>query len=224
MDLDKHGETEELKPIIVPTYSEEKEEKVGLIDKVPLLKKLKGAAKKKSAPTKTQKKERVLRQTSHILPFVQIEEECITLKTGVMDIFQITTKDLYSLNDDDMQFLLLSQARFYRSYASSYKTVALNFPSNTEKQKNYWSKKKEKTTDSLRIRFIERKLFELNFLERERTNREFFMFVYADTPQQLEEEKNQSLRGMRQSFPLESLSIDKKQDVLFMLANQNSKL
>lgn len=84
--------------------------------------------------------------------------------------------------------------------------------------------KKEKTSDPLRLKFIDRKLFELDYLERERTNREFFLFIYADTPEQLEERKKQVIRSMQHSFPLEKLTLDKKIDVLFLLNNQNSKI
>lgn len=141
-----------------------------------------------------------------------------------MDIMQINTKDLYSMNDEDLQFMLLSQARFYRSYFEPFKVVALNFPTNTEKQKSYWTIKKEQTNDPLRLKFIERKLFELEYLEKERTNREFFLFLYADNRQHINDLKKQLIRGMQQTFPLKELSVEKKKDVLFVLNNQNSKL
>ncbi|MBS4203661.1 hypothetical protein [Lederbergia citrea] len=177
---------------------------------------------------KTQKKQvrkvKVMRQTPSILPFLQIHEGYFLMKNGVMDILQITTKDLYSMNDGDLQFMLLSQARLLRSYFPAFKEVSLNFPANTEKQKAYWLRKKEKTIDPLRLQFIERKLFELGYLEKERTNREFFLFLYAETPEQLNDQKKQLIRGMQQTFPLEKLSVEKKKDVLFILNNQNSKL
>lgn len=181
-------------------------------------------SKKRSKKRELQKKETVLRQTPHLLPFLQITEDCITLKTKVMDILQITSRDLYSLNTEDMQMILYAQARFYRSYSPSIKVIALNFPSNTDQQRQYWMKKRDKTTNVLRLRFIDRKLFELEFLASQRANREFFLFIYADTPQLLEEEKNHVFRGMRQSFPLEKISIEKKKSILFMLLNQNSKV
>ena len=140
-----------------------------------------------------------------------------------MDIFQISPNDLHSLTDTDITIKLLEKARFYRSSASQHKVVGLNFPANTEKQRLYWERKKERTTDPLRILFINRKLFELEFIARERTNREFFLFVYAESSQTLEDEKASSKR-MKQSFPLQTLSNEKKQDILFMMSNQNSKL
>lgn len=213
------GTKEALKPIIVPSYSEEKEEKESFIDKIPF------AKRKINKSTQTvEKKPNVLRKTPLILPFVDIAEDYIEMKNGYMDILQITPMDLHALNQHDTQLLLLAEARFYRSYFPNFKTIGLNFPSSTEKQRQYWQRKKEKTSDSLRLRFINRKIFELTFLEKERTNREFFIFIYAKTVQSLEEERNQVTRAKRQSFPLQKLSVEKKQDILFILNNQNTKL
>src|SRR5699024_719631 len=44
------------------------------------------------------KKPKLLKQTSAILPFVQIHDEYILLKEGVMDIFQVQTKNIHALN------------------------------------------------------------------------------------------------------------------------------
>lgn len=209
---------EEIKPIIVPSYTEEKKSKKSLLGKVPFLQ------KKKTSKKKTVKKEQVLRKTPMIMPFIDITEDYIVQKNCVMDILKITPKDEHSLTDLDLQRLVLEKVRFYRSYFTAHKVVGLNFPSNTERQRRYWITRKEKTTDPLRLRFINRKIFELEFVERERANREFFLFIYAESPQILEDEKKQVIRGLRQSFPLEKLSIEKRQDILFIMANQNSKL
>lgn len=210
---------EKIKPIIVPTYTEEKASKKSFLKKFPYFQ------KNKTTRKKVERKSHVLRKTPMIMPFLDITEEHIVMKKGYfMDIFQISSNDLHSLTDTDITIKLLEKARFYRSSASQHKVVGLNFPANTEKQRLYWERKKERTTDPLRIRFINRKLFELEFIARERTNREFFLFVYAKSSQTLEDEKNQVVRGMRQSFPLQTLSNEKKQDILFLMSNQNSKL
>ncbi|WP_342472395.1 hypothetical protein MHH70_01930 [Metasolibacillus sp. FSL H7-0170] len=206
---------EEVKPIIVPTYAEEKKAKKKYF-------KFSSGSKKKKKPVK---KEYVLRKTPALLPFLDITEDYILLKNDIyMDILQITSTDLQTLTEDELNRNLLLEARSYRSFAPSYKIIALNFPSNTGRQQQYWIRKKERVTNPLLLRFINRKLFELRFLEQERPNREFFVFLYAPSLQLLEDVKNQLNRGMRQTFPLQSLSIEKRQDVLFLLNNQNSKL
>ncbi|WP_010529462.1 hypothetical protein [Lentibacillus jeotgali] len=170
------------------------------------------------------KKEKMLRQTPEILPFLQIHDDYILLKDGVMDILQIQTKNIHALNDADLNVLLMNRTRFLRSYFRSYKEIILNFPANTEAQRTYWLKKRKNTTSPIRLEYIDQKLVEFDFLERERSNREFFIFVYADDKQELTDRKNDAMQGMQQAFPLTELPQTKKEQILFLLNNQNTKL
>lgn len=167
---------------------------------------------------------KVLKQTHSLLPFLKIEEDYIQLKDGYMDILQIRTKDLYAMNDTDLNILMLNETKMLRSFGDAFKEVVLNFPSNVEKQRRYWLKKKEQTNDPFRLSYIERKLFEFDFIERERTNREYFVFLYAKTQDALEQKRQSMTRARQNSFPLMKLSKKKKQDVLFLLNNQSTKL
>ncbi|GLO65047.1 hypothetical protein [Oceanobacillus kimchii] len=176
----------------------------------------------KAKPDK--KKEKILRQTPEILPFVQIHDDYILMKNGVMDILQIQTKNIHALNEADLNYLLMNRTRFLRSYFRSYKEVILNFPANTEAQRTYWLKKRKQTTNPIRLEYIDQKLYEFDFLERERSNREFFIFVFADNKQELADRKHDAIQGMQQAFPLKELTQMKKEQILFLLNNQNTKL
>lgn len=212
---------EEMETIVVPIYQDKEKEKVGFLQR----RKLKKEEKKKRKQSQLENKRvNLLRQTTSLLPFLQIHDDYIMMKDGYMEIYQIETKDLYTRNDEDLNYLMLSLTKFYRSYYDDMKIIAMNFPSNTERQRKYWQKKLESADDPVRIGFINRKLFELDFLEKERTNREFFLFLYADNEQQLSERKKQVVRSMQQAFPLATLTKEKKQDVLFILNNQNTKI
>ncbi|TFJ93114.1 hypothetical protein [Lentibacillus salicampi] len=170
------------------------------------------------------KKERMLRQTPELLPFIQIHDDHILLKNGVMDILQIQTKNIHALNDADLNYLLMIRTRFLRSYFRSYKEIILNFPANTEVQRTYWLQKREQITSPIRLEYIDQKLREFDFLERERSNREFFIFVYADDKQELTDRKHDAMQGMQKAFPLTELTRTKKEQILFLLNNQNTKL
>lgn len=170
------------------------------------------------------KKPNMLKQTANILPFMQIHDDYILLKDGVMDIFQVQTKNIHALNDVDLNYLLLNRAQFLRSYFRSFKEVILNFPTNTELQRAYWLRKKQQATNTSRLKYIEQKLFEFEFLESERYNREFFMFVYAGDKEELLDRKHDCKHGMQNSFPLQEIPKDKKEQILFLLNNQNTKL
>ncbi|WP_258871875.1 hypothetical protein [Virgibacillus dokdonensis] len=160
-------ENQDIEPIVVPSYLEQedkkKKQKPAVLGKAIRKWKRKKTKEDQREEVKRKREGKVLSQTPYVVPFLQIQEDVIYLKEGVMDILQIETSDLQSLNDTDLNILLLAQTRFLRSYFYDYKEVALNFPANTERQKRYWLKKRKKTTDPLRLRFIDRKLFEFDF-------------------------------------------------------------
>src|SRR5699024_11628436 len=141
------------------------------IKKIKLFQQIKQKLAKRKAlqqEMKTQgKKPNMLKQTSQILPFMQIHDDYILLKDGVMDIYQVQNKNIHALNDVDINYLLLNRAQFLRSYFRSFKEVILNFPTNTELQRAYWLKKKQQATNTRRIKYIEKKLIEFKFLRSE---------------------------------------------------------
>src|SRR5690625_749133 len=78
------------------------------------------------------KKPNMLKQTSNILPFMQIHDDYILLKDGVMDIYQVQTKNIHALNDVDLNYLLLNRAQFLRIYFRLFNYVILNFIYNSD--------------------------------------------------------------------------------------------
>lgn len=170
------------------------------------------------------KKKEVIKSTKTLLPFRNDYNGHIQTKTGYMDILQIKTRDLRSMNDSDLEYLFIVETRFLRTYPHPFKEVTLNFPSNCDTQKRFWETKRMNTTLKVLLDFIDRKIFEFNFLENNRTNREYFIFVYADTPEALEERTNTIKKVRESSFPLIDISKQKKRDVLYLMNNQNSKV
>ena len=171
-----------------------------------------------------EKKPKVLRQSYSLLPFIKIDDGYIRTKNGYMEILQIETTDLYSKNNEELKQFLHQRTGFLRSFNDSFKEVIMNFPVDASKQRQYWFKKMGQTDDPIRLKFIERKLFEFDFLEEERTNREFFIFLYAETKERLNSAIDQVKRSKQNSFPVHTIDFNKKQDVLFLLNNQNTKL
>lgn len=173
---------------------------------------------------KKEKKPKVLRQTHLLLPFLSMEDNFIRTKNGVLDIMQLKTRDLGAMNQIDLDLIVAYETRMLRSYAGNYKEVVLNFPANMEKQRRFWLKRKELTTDPVRLHAIQQKLFKFDEIERERTNREFFIFIYAEDERELEQNRHLMMKARQHSFPLVNISNEKKKDVLFLMNNQNTKL
>ncbi|MEK5500991.1 hypothetical protein [Bacillus sp. FSL M8-0168] len=186
-------------------------------------KKMKQSSDEKDNNVK-EKRKKVYSRVPEIIDFLRMEDDHIVTKNGVMDILQISSIDIDSLNEQDLMSMVYQVLRFLRSYSDDIKVNSLNFPANTSVQQEYWQKKREENSNPSLLKFIDRKLFELKFLEEERTNREFFLFIYADDKELLSERRRMAINQFKSSFPLTKLSNEKKRSVLFMLNNPNSKL
>src|SRR5699024_7346995 len=70
----------------------------------------------------------LIKKISAILLYMVIHDDYIMLKEGVIEIFQVETKNIHALNDAELNYLLLNREQFLRHYFHSYKEVILNFP------------------------------------------------------------------------------------------------
>ncbi|MCG3056473.1 hypothetical protein KZ287_30350, partial [Escherichia coli] len=77
---------------------------------------------------------------------------------------------------------------------------------------------------ALSLRFLRKKLKELQYLEWGRTNREYFLFLYGPTELAVKERKDQFMRDIQLAVPLLPVSDEKQINFLYKLYNQNAKL
>lgn len=176
---------------------------------------------------KKEKRPEAKKSIAEILPIVDMTNAGIfelKEKQGFFDIWQLESKDIYSMNDQETRFDIYNLAHFYQAYQHPIKIVSLNFPVSTEKQQLFIQKKIEECDNELYEKFLMQKLKELQFLEWGRTNREYFLFVFGPTEFVVRERVDSANRYLSRAVPLSPVSEEKKIDILFKLYNQNSKL
>lgn len=169
----------------------------------------------------------VKKSIAEIIPIIDLTEEgLLELKDsqGYFDILQLESKDIFSMNAEETSFNIYNLTYFFQAYQYPIKIVSLNFPVSTEKQQHFIQKKIESCTNPLYERFLNQKLEELQFLEWGRTNREYFLFVYAETELLVQERVDTVKRYLQRSIPAHSVSEEKKLEILYKLYNQNTKL
>ena len=127
-----------------------------------------------------------------------------------MEIVQVTSKDIYSLNEGDKDSDIFSVTYMYQAYISDMKIVPLHTPVNLEIQKNKILKDIRNCKRKQYLPFLEKKLLELEFL-------------YANTVKSLQEKKILLRRLLAQSNPVIELELSKKINVLFQMTNLNTK-
>src|SRR5699024_559105 len=125
------------------------------IKQIKLFRQIKQKLEKRKAFQKEMKaqdkKPNMLKQTSHILPFMQIHDDYILLNDDLLVIYQVQTRYIHALNDVYINYLLVYHINFLSIYFRSSNEVILNFPTNTEPLRAYWLRKKPQATYTSRL-------------------------------------------------------------------------
>ena len=167
----------------------------------------------------------ILSSTKELLGFVDVDDDdSIIMKNGYLDIFQIDSKDIYSLTDVETTMNIYNFIAFLRSYPFDIKLITMNFPVNTLKQQEFIKKKiKECDNEKYYYELIE-ELEQLVYLESTRQNREFYMMIFIKDTEDKESIKRTLFRSQNIAVQLTPLTVEKKLKILFKLNNPNTKL
>lgn len=178
-----------------------------------------------SVQERKEKRVKVISSFADIIPIIDIAEfDFFEMRNGeYMEIVQVTSKDIYSLNESDKDNDIFSLAYLFQAYIPDVKLVPLHTPVNLELQKNNIIRNIRKCKVPVYVPFLEKKLAELEFIEENRTNKEYFLFLYGDSIRNLQERKLQLRKLLGRSNPVVELDLSKKINVLYQLSNLNSK-
>ncbi|WP_173915949.1 hypothetical protein [Halobacillus sp. Marseille-Q1614] len=203
-------------------FFEDSEEQQALFDE-------RAERKVKDRNSKTGKKKRELAKASiaEVIPIQDMTPDGsfeLQRNKGYMDVMQLQSKDIYSPSTQETEYDIMMMAKFFQSYAHDIKVVSMNFPVDMQKQLDAIHRKIAQNTAPLYERFLLKKRDELQFLETHRTNREFYLYIYASSLKQLAEYRNNCRRYLGRVTPIIELTDEKKLDLIYKLNNLNTKL
>ncbi|PEU68146.1 hypothetical protein CN397_24120 [Priestia megaterium] len=181
---------------------------------------------------KEKKKEKlpeVKKSVADIIPIIdQTDSGLFQLKLkdegGFFGIWQLQSTDINAMHDQEAGRNIYTLAKTYQGDKDPFKIISLNLPVSTQKQQQYLEKKIREANNALSLRFLRKKLKELQYLEWGRTNREYFLFLYGPTELAVKERKDQFMRDIQLAIPLLPVSDEKQMNLLYKLYNQNAKL
>lgn len=163
--------------------------------------------------------------TKDVMEFVDIDEDNrFIMKYGYMDLYQIKTKDVHALSENDIQRHIYSFISFLRAYSEDFKVLSMNFPVNTTTQQMHIEKNLKVTTNPIAKKFLQRKLDELIFLEQNRFDKEFYIMIFASNKEGIEDRERALYINQNIAFKVEEIELEKKLKILFKLNNFNTKL
>lgn len=165
---------------------------------------------------------------AELIPIVKYDEqlECFEMRSGekYMDMVQVVTMDLIGINEQEKAYLNMQWAKFYKTCAADIKIVALNFPTDTSEQQRYFEHKIRKCKNSIFRNELENKLSELIYIEKNRTDKEFYMMVFADSEQKLKDIRDNILSVLGSNNLIVPMERNKKEMILYKYNNPNTAL
>ena len=159
--------------------------------------------------------------------YYDTKNQCFSLDDGSnMDLFKINTKDINSASDDEKAWDNMRFAKFYRTYGEDIKYITLNFPCDTKLQQEYWKHKIEITKNE-KLRELQRqRLFQLEWLEKNNTSREFYLMYFGKDIETLHKNRMSilSVLSTGKDGLVEELQLEKKIQIFYKLANKSSQI
>lgn len=173
-------------------------------------------------------KESAAAYTPEVLPFKGLNKYGVGMQftdDSYFDIMQFRCKDLTSSSDDDIARDMFALQKFFKMYSDEIKIIAMNFPCNTKTQQKFFKEKIKNETNQERKEILEEKLEQCITLEREVTDREYYLFYYAKDVEGLEERRSNILSILGNSaMMVDEISQSKKILLLQKLMNMNTLL
>lgn len=188
--------------------------------------------RKKRGKTEEKNSERKQSEKISILPYADydMEYDCISYSEAelYMDILQVRTKDLYNASEDTITFDVIRMTQLYRKYAGDLKIIATNFPSETKTQQEYIKYKIKHTKNTVHQKWLRKKLKELEFVENNRTNREYYLMFWGNSKDDIVKNREMLLTtlgsGIKDKGLVERMEFEKKVAILRKLNNKSSKI
>ena len=143
-----------------------------------------------------------------------------------MGIEKIIARDIENMSEDELDMELLNLIKIYKTALFDIKFISMNFPLNTQKQKDVLLRHKEKAADNVKIKWIDRQIEELSRAESGVLTREFYIFYFGKNKSAYEKNKELLLRYMGSGYLklTESLTLSEKIQILNKLSNMNTTL
>ncbi|MDO4432023.1 MAG: hypothetical protein Q4B80_01775 [Aerococcaceae bacterium] len=166
----------------------------------------------------------VKKTTFDLLPYTGVigTENFIVSKGRFMEIFQLQGYNLDAMGDH-LERVLHAYDELNRLYVYPFKVVTIYTPLDTMAQQRYYLNLAQQTDNPLYKKELMTSYYEMKYFSEHELNKEFFIFIYADTLEEIRECREDFLRY---SGVLKILSIPyrKKKAVLFKLNNPMLKV
>lgn len=165
-----------------------------------------------------------------LLPHIHYDSEnhCFVDSSNnhCFDFIRICSKDLVNASEDEISYDQNRFTKLYKIYADDIKIIAMNFPCSTINQQQYIKKKINGTKNQKRIYWLKKRLAELEWLEKNRTTREYYFMILANGLDTFLADKNHLFSCLHtgKNGMVEEVTFNEKVQILFKMNNKSSQV
>ncbi len=150
--------------------------------------------------------------------------ECYVCEDGkIKDIIKIQTKDIVSMSESDIEYDMSILTLFFRVYKDDFKIIGINVPTNCQSQIRYLHKMIDNCTDEFKRMILMEKLAEEEWIEKNRTEKEFEIMYFAKNIEEYLKIKELILNRLVEKKFAFILSKAEKDRILYKINNKNEK-
>lgn len=141
----------------------------------------------------------------------------LTDDNHIIDLFQIRGRSYFDASDEEIETMVNDFAKMLRQYSADMKFIGMNYPTNTKLQQAFLAYKLKQPELEKYEDLLREKLEALQTLEQTTTDREAFIMMFARNKNQYE--TLCKLLEKVKAFSIETISREKKENILFQLNN-----
>ncbi len=180
----------------------------------------KGAAGSDAKQTKSEKPTKTILEA---FPVRDFEDGVFLLKDrSILDFLQVVGKSFYRASDTEVENMVLEFSMFLRKFDGNLKLIALNYPTNTQRQQMFLQEKLQKPELAQYYHLLDAKTASLAYLEQNQTDREVYLMVFAKNQKQYRMQIEAI--AAQGAFQVAEVDDEKKVNILFQLGNMNQKV
>ena len=138
------------------------------------------------------------------------------------DLLQVLGRDLNALRDEDVWYDIRVYTMLYRTYPDDLKWICTTYPTDVSEQQRYWFHKLQSTHSPIFRRWIETEIAKLEWLAENRSDKEYYVMIFAKDKEGLRERRTTVQVCLKQY--VQEIPAIKKARILEKFYNQTEQL
>lgn len=163
---------------------------------------------------------------TEVFPIVDYTEHnaFLTSSGTMIDFFKISTRDLNSAKDYDIEFDIANFTKTYRSYKGDIKLITMYYPVDTTSQQHFVDTVMERMANPVCQKDLQTEKEVLLETHRSFHEREFYLMYFAKNETDYKDKKNQLKSYLKSYGLLQEITLAKKLQIVYKMNNPNCNI